>query len=67
MVYNWQFAQGSFLTIAWKDIAEDFNRMKETKYGINLDHTLKTPQFNSISVRVIYFIDYLTMKNKMKK
>ncbi|MFZ1528217.1 MAG: DUF5916 domain-containing protein [Ferruginibacter sp.] len=67
MVYNWQFAQGSFLTIAWKDIAEDFNRMKETKYGSNLDHTLKTPQFNSLSVRLIYFIDYLNLKNKIRK
>lgn len=67
MVYNWQFAQGSFLSIAWKDIAEDFNRAEEVKYGKNLDQTLRKPQFNSFSVRVIYFIDYVTMKNGMKK
>ena len=26
MVYTWQFTQGSFINIVWKDIAESFNR-----------------------------------------
>jgi hypothetical protein len=67
MVYNWQFAQGSFLSIVWKDIAESFNREFEKNYVKNLGNTINGDQFNSLSLRVIYFLDYLTVKRKMKR
>ena len=67
MVYNWQFAQGSFFSIVWKDIGESFNRQFEKNYVKNLGNTVDGQQFNSLSVRVIYFLDYLTFKNKLKK
>ncbi len=67
MVYNWQFAQGSFFSIVWKDIGESFNREFEKNYTKNLGNTISGDQFNSLSVRVIYFLDYLTMKRKLKK
>ncbi|MEP7237668.1 MAG: DUF5916 domain-containing protein [Ferruginibacter sp.] len=67
MVYNWQFAQGSFFSIVWKDIGESFNRKFEKNYTKNLGNTVSGDQFNSLSVRVIYFLDYLTLKKKMKK
>ena len=67
MVYNWQFAQGSFFSIVWKDIGESFNRQFEKNYTKNLGNTISGDQFNSLSVRVIYFLDYLTMKRKLKK
>ncbi|MDB5202080.1 MAG: carbohydrate binding family 9 protein [Ferruginibacter sp.] len=67
MVYNWQFAQGSFFSIVWKDIADDFDRHFERNYIKNFSKTIKGDQFNSLSVRVIYFIDYLTTKKNLKK
>lgn len=67
MVFNWQFAQGSFFSIVWKDIGEDFSREFEKNYTNNLGNTISGNQFNSLSVRVIYFLDYLTFKNKLKK
>ena len=67
MVYNWQFAQGSFFSIVWKDIGESFNREFEKNYTKNLGNTLSGDQFNSLSVRVIYFLDYLTVNRKLKK
>ncbi len=67
MVYNWQFAQGSFFSIVWKDIGESFNREFEKNYTKNLGNSVSGDQFNSLSVRVIYFLDYLTMKRKLKK
>jgi hypothetical protein len=66
-VYTWQFAQGSFINVVWKDIAESFNRDFENNYFSNLDKTIDRPQANSFSVRVIYFLDYLTAKSKLKK
>ena len=67
MVYTWQFAQGSFFSVVWKDIGESFNREFEKNYTKNLGNTISGDQFTSFSVRVIYFLDYLTMKRKIKK
>jgi hypothetical protein len=69
MVYNWQFAQGSFLSIVWKNIADnfEFGGNFEQKYFNNLGNTVEGDQFTSLSVRVIYFLDYLTLKRKLKK
>lgn len=67
MVYNWQFAQGSFFNIVWKDIGENFNRAFEKNYAKNLGKTIDGEQFTSLSLRVIYFLDYLTVRNKLKK
>jgi len=67
MVYNWQFAQGSFFSVVWKDIGESFNRQFEKNYIKNLGKTIEGNQFNSLSVRVIYFLDYLTVKRKLHK
>ena len=69
MVYTWQFAQGSFLNIMWKDIADNFEYGGnfEQQYFKNLGNTVEGDQFNSLSIRVIYFLDYLTMKRKLKK
>ena len=67
MVFNWQFAQGSFFSVVWKDIGENFNREFERNYVKNLENTISGNQFNSLSVRVIYFLDYLTVKRKIRK
>ncbi len=72
MVYTWQFAQGSFVNIVWKNINENFQRDFEKDYFNNFSKTVgrngynNLTQFNSFSVKVIYFLDYLTMKNKLK-
>ena len=66
MVYTWQFAQGSFFNIVWKDIGEDFTRTFERNYFKNAGNTVSGQQFNSLSLRVIYFLDYLTIKNRKR-
>ncbi len=64
MVYTWQFAQGSFFNIVWKDIGENFSRTFERNYFKNARGAVSGQQFNSFSLRVIYFLDYLTLKTK---
>ena len=72
MVYTWQFAQGSFINIVWKNIDENFYRNFEDNYFDNVGKTAggngynNLTQFNSFSVKIIYFLDYLTEKNKIR-
>ena len=66
MVYNWEFAQGSFITLAWKDIGRDFTQTFEKNYTSNLGNILNGKQFTSFSLKVIYFLDYVTFRNKIK-
>jgi len=61
-VYTWQFAPGSFLNIVWKDESSTFNRDIDYHYFKNFDRTLGSPQNNNLSVKVIYFLDYLDLK-----
>ena len=66
MVYTWQFAQGSFFNVVWKNIGENFANQFEKDYFNNFSKISSGPQYNSFSLKVIYFLDYLTAKNKLK-
>jgi hypothetical protein len=61
-VYTWQFAPGSFINIAWKDAAQLFNQAIEDRYPSNFSHVIKAPQENNFSIKVIYYLDYLSLR-----
>jgi hypothetical protein len=67
MVYTWEFAQGSFINIAWKNAGQIFDQNVNDKYYRNLNYTLDSPHDNNLSVKVIYYLDYLTFKNRKGK
>ena len=67
MVYTWQFAPGSFLNIVWKNSVVDFRDQVEDGYFRNLKNTMSADQNNNISLKVIYFLDYLQLKRKVKR
>ncbi|MBL7728486.1 MAG: hypothetical protein JNM68_12405, partial [Dinghuibacter sp.] len=67
MVYTWQFAPGSFLNLVWKNAIVDFKNKVERDYFRNLSRTLETDQNNNISLKVIYFLDYLQLKRGSRK
>jgi Domain of unknown function (DUF5916) len=67
MVYTWQFAPGSFLNFVWKDAAFTNDSASQINYGENLRNTVNSDQNNNISLKVIYFIDYLTMKSWVRR
>lgn len=66
VVYSWQFAPGSFLSVAYKNIIETQNEMIVYNFGKNFNETISSPQTNTFSLKLIYFFDYLYLKRKPK-
>ena len=67
MVYTWQFAPGSFINVVWKNAVFDYTDIVEESYIKNLGNTIEADQNNNISLKVIYFLDYLQLKKKKTK
>lgn len=70
--FNWQFAPGSFINLMFKNntfFSDDipFGNRNGDSYFKNFGRTLEAPQNNNLSLRVIYFLDYLEMKKKLKR
>lgn len=61
-VFTWQYAPGSFFNIVWKNAAYDFNRLTEDGYFKNFHKTMLADDNNNLSLKVIYFLDYLQIK-----
>ena len=66
-VFTWQYAPGSFINLVWKNAAYDFNRIIDHGYFKNFNNTMNTDNNNNISLKVIYFLDYLQIKGLKKK
>ncbi len=64
LIYIWQFSPGSELSITYKNAAETNDRFYTERYGRNFDRVLSGPQNNSLSIKMLYFIDYLNLVKK---
>jgi len=66
-VYTLQFAPGSFLNIVWKDESFLDDGDISRTYFKNFDRTIVAPQNNNLSIKIIYYLDYLDFKKWKKK
>jgi hypothetical protein len=66
LVYLWQFSPGSELSITYKNAAETSENSYAKRYGRNLDYVLSGPQNNSLSIKMLYYIDYLDLMKKKR-
>ena len=62
MIFRWIFAPGSEMTWAWKNSIYDSRDYEITPYWQNLQKTLQGAQSNSISLKILYYIDYNSLK-----
>ena len=62
MVFYWQFAPGSELNLVWKNSLLKREGLVNTDYGDNFKTSLNSPQNNMISLKVLYYLDYLRIK-----
>jgi hypothetical protein len=65
--YTRQFAPGSFINIVLKNENVGESPVANHKYFKNLDQTLASPHSNNLSVRILYYLDYLDLKKGKRK
>lgn len=63
--FKWVFAPGSEMVLAWKNSGESYQQTVLNRYTDNLKESLEN-QMNSISLKVLYYIDYNALKNRLK-
>jgi|APTNR8051073442_1049403.scaffolds.fasta_scaffold00268_15 hypothetical protein len=64
VVYRWRFAPGSDLFLIWKNAISSYDSFANLNYFNNLDGLLEAPQLNSLSLKVIYFLDYASLVHR---
>lgn len=63
-IYSWRFAPGSIMSIAYKNAIENEGTFETHSYSKNLQTVFDSPQLNSLSVKVVYYLDYAALKKK---
>jgi len=63
MMFRWNFAPGSELVMSWKKDAYTQNNQIEYNYWKNLSDSWLN-QYNTISLKVLYYIDYNRLRKK---
>ena len=62
MVYTWRFAPGSELSLVWKNAITSFSDYIIESPGENFSNMLGEPQSNSVSLKILYYLDYQNFK-----
>ncbi|HRZ98711.1 MAG TPA: DUF5916 domain-containing protein, partial [Paludibacter sp.] len=66
MIFRWIFAPGSEMSIAWKTLSYSNENTVDYNYRSNLQKAWMN-QTNSISLKILYYIDYNTLVKVLKK
>lgn len=64
LAYTWIFTPGSELSIVWKNVINEAGDEIPDTYFNNVQNLLDLPQLNSLSIRVLFFVDYLWLRKK---
>ena len=64
LLFRWNFAPGSELTLGWKDNIFTQQNAVTVNYFDDLRSTWEAPGVNSFSLKVLYFIDAQMFKRK---
>jgi hypothetical protein len=66
MVYRWIFSPASEFSVVWKSSALSEDGIVEYNYPNNFMNTFDAPRDNSISFKVLYYLDYLMLTRSRK-
>ena len=64
--FRWIFAPGSEFSVVWKNSIFTNGSKIDDVYLQNFQNTLNSPQVNSFSIKILYYLDYLYLKRNKK-
>ena len=67
MFYTWDFLLGSRITLSWKNALGNnvnINPYNSLTYLKNFSQSVSNPHSNEVNLKIVYFLDYLKLKNK---
>lgn len=67
MFYTWDFLLGSRLTLAWKNALGSnvtIDPYTNMSYFKNFGKVISSPHSNEVTVKVVYYLDYLKLKRR---
>lgn len=67
LVYSWIFVPGSELNITYKNATIGSESQLARSYFNDVELLFKLPQTNMLNIKFIYFLDYFTVKNRLKR
>ncbi len=62
--YVWEFAPGSKLSLLYRNSIFDINQLAYLKFDENFKNLLEQPQQHTFILKMIYYIDYNTVKTR---
>jgi hypothetical protein len=65
--FIWYFAPGSEMSVVWKNMINTVDNQLVSNYFTDLGNTIRSPQTNSFSIRVLYYLDYLYLKKAFSR
>jgi hypothetical protein len=63
LAYTWQFAPGSEMSVVWKNQIISETDEIINNFGQNMENTFTDLGKNSISIRILYYLDYLQIRD----
>ena len=64
MSFNWRFAPGSQMSFVWKNAMENYDNTFIQNWTDNIERTFSVLQQNSLSFKIVYYLDYLYFRKK---
>jgi hypothetical protein len=65
MIYRWNFAPGSEFLINWKCAINSDNDLTQDNYWRNVDALFDYSKINSFSIKLLYYLDYNSVKSSL--
>lgn len=66
LVYRWRFAPGSDLFVVYKNNTQAYNNRVLPGYFNNIRSTFNNKQQNTLNVKILYFLDYQSLKKRFR-
>ncbi|NVO18917.1 MAG: carbohydrate binding family 9 domain-containing protein [Bacteroidetes bacterium] len=66
MVFSWIFAPGSSINVVWKNSIDPGDNQQAITYFDNFRRTFEANQRNTLSFKILYYLDYQDIIQKLK-